>query len=98
MAGVFFNGVKFGIIAEINGSLTNWIYSTTGQVNVWYNIAISQTLISGNQYKFDILIDYESVYTATNTQAVQFQDVKVYSGDPWWPALDGEIRNLWIET
>ena len=34
----------------------------------------------------------------TNKVAAMFKDVKVYAGDPWYPAMDGKIRKLEIVT
>ena len=33
-----------------------------------------------------------------NKVAVMLKDVKVYAGDPWYPAQDGKIRNLVLVT
>ena len=33
-----------------------------------------------------------------NKVAAMFKDVKVYAGDPWYPAQDGKIRNLVLVT
>ena len=33
-----------------------------------------------------------------NKVAVMLKDVKVYAGDPWYPAQDGKIRNLVLKT
>ena len=33
-----------------------------------------------------------------NTVPSMFTDVKVYAGDPWYPAQDGKIRNLILKT
>ena len=43
-------------------------------------------------------VNNKSELKMENTVPSMFSNVKVYAGDPWYPAQDGKIRNLVIVT
>ena len=47
---------------------------------------------------YEIFIDGKQVKEMENTKAAKFEQVKVYSGDSWYQAANGKMRNLYIET
>ena len=47
---------------------------------------------------YEIFVDGERVKEMENTKAERFNNIKVYSGDNWYPAQEGKIKNLYIET
>ena len=47
---------------------------------------------------YEIKIHRKRVFSLENKQAKIFEEVKVYAGDPWYPPVDGKIKNLWVET
>ena len=38
------------------------------------------------------------VHRVQNTKPEVFSDVKVFAADPWYPAVNGKIRNLEISS
>ena len=45
-----------------------------------------------------MLINEESVEKVENTQATAFGPVKVFSADDWYNPVEGQVKNLMIET
>ena len=45
-------------------------------------------------HEFEILIDGKLWVEQLNRNARVFYNVSLYASDPWYPAQDGEIRNL----
>ena len=45
---------------------------------------------------YKIKINGEQVHQVTNTQPKSMEKVMVYTGDPWYPVVEGSIRNLII--
>ncbi|XP_065678704.1 uncharacterized protein LOC124807437 isoform X2 [Hydra vulgaris] len=64
-------------------------------INEWIQVKISQIKFT-NQYIFAIEVANSSIYKTQNTLSKNFSNVKVYIGDPWYPAQPGFIRNLVI--
>ena len=59
-------------------------------------LVVSQYL-ERNQYFFSIEIGNSTVFKKTNSKPAELDYVKVYSGNPWFRAQSGSIRNLKIE-
>ena len=47
---------------------------------------------------YEVKVNDKSEFKTENTVASMFSDVKVYAGDPWYPAQDGKIRKLVVVT
>ena len=45
-----------------------------------------------------VKLNYKSVYSVENTQAVKIGPMKVFGGDPWFEAVDGQVKNLAVYT
>ena len=50
------------------------------------------------QFIFEAEVEGLPKVTKVNTQARRFGPVKVFVGDPWYPAVSGLIKNLNIKT
>ena len=50
------------------------------------------------QYMFEVQINDNSVRSEENTSPQVYENDKVYFTDNWYPAFDGELRNLQIPT
>ena len=47
---------------------------------------------------FDVVIDGKRLLSQTNSLPAELTDVKVYGGDPWYPAQQGKVRKLFLTT
>ena len=61
----------------------------------WTEIEISQRK-DGNSYLFTIKVAGVVVKSMVNNNARSFNNVKVFTSDPWFSAAQGSIRNLII--
>ena len=62
----------------------------------WTKLVISQDF-ERNLFVFSFNIGNKTVFNKTNSEPVELDYVKVYSGSPWWSAQAGSIRNLKIQ-
>jgi len=86
------------VSSSIDGTTNMWIKSDKiYPLKTWIKIRISQALMY-TQFVYSVVINEETVYTEMNDVPSMFSDVKVYGGDPWYPAQDGKIRNLVLHT
>jgi len=89
---------KFHCTSAINGQLN---YHTDSRPNypvkTWIPIVVSQTLVD-KKFVYEVKINGETVITIVNKLPQQFEAVKVYAGDPWFPAQAGKINNLKVLT
>ena len=83
------------IAAPINGDVNRYFDTKPLALKQWTNVEISQRL-EGNVYIYRIKINGEVVFTEKNEQPKSFENVKVYASDPWYPAQDGSIKDLYI--
>ena len=61
----------------------------------WTQIKIAQ-IVFESKYIFSVEINKTKVYSVENKDAREFQNVKVYLGNPWVEPQSGYIRNLEI--
>eukprot|EP00091_Calanus_sinicus_P006155 TRINITY_DN1675_c0_g1_i25.p1 TRINITY_DN1675_c0_g1~~TRINITY_DN1675_c0_g1_i25.p1 ORF type:complete len:198 (-),score=31.25 TRINITY_DN1675_c0_g1_i25:58-651(-) len=89
---------KFHIAATVNG-IGNYYQDvpTVLEENKWILVEISQTLVDG-KYIYEILVNEESVHKIENTTPQVWGPVKVFAADDWYPSVEGQIKNLMIET
>ena len=66
-------------------------------VNEWTLVEISQVKV-GFQYVFSVVIRGELLWSVTNTQPRELDDVKVFASNPWRVAQAGFIRELRIDN
>ena len=65
-----------------------------------YDITIQQSQIGG-RYMYQVFISGKRVINVVNRSPKPFNDVKLYTSDPWYPAFTsdlGTISNLKIEN
>merc|ERR1712142_1438787 len=70
----------------------------TYPLKTWIPIKISQISQFGFTFNFQVEIDGELVLRTENNLPVELSDVKVFGGNPWYPAQEGKIRNLDLDT
>jgi len=86
------------VASSVDGNRNMWINSQKiYPLRTWIPIEISQTLVS-KKFIYKVVINGETVHQETNDVVSMMTDVKVYAGDPWYPAQDGKIRNLVLKT
>merc|ERR1719435_903173 len=86
------------VSSSIDGNINMWIDpKKIPPLKTWIKIRISQTLID-NKFIYEVKVNDKSQLKMPNTVPSMFTDVKVYAGDPWYPAQDGKIRNLVVVT
>jgi len=62
--------------------------------NKWIKVEISQKPTADKKYNFEVKLNGESVWLVENTTPAVYSKPKVYIGDPWYPAVDGKLKNL----
>ena len=63
----------------------------------WTKFEVSQSLFEGH-YIFSVVIGGNSVFSKPNSKPVELENVKVYSGSPWYEQQKGFMRNLKVEV
>lgn len=64
-------------------------------LKIWNHVQFKQVLVNG-KYMNSIIINGKTVRTVQNTKPREFQNVKVYTGSPWYNAADGYVKNIRI--
>ena len=92
----------FYISSSVGGQISyyKWfkgLLPTNGQ---WVSIEIGQELdpVELSKMVYYIMIGGSKLFSATNSQPSEFENVKVYSSSPWYSAVGGYIRNLVVEN
>ncbi|XP_047138984.1 uncharacterized protein LOC105843106 [Hydra vulgaris] len=97
--GVWFHGDgsgKLRIHAAINGDIQYHFDTTTPlDLGQWSSIKIYQNKYEG-VFWFCIDVNGINIHKVKNSDARDFQSMKVYASDPWYAAQDGFISNLLI--
>ena len=62
----------------------------------WTRIEVSQVLV-GAKHVFSITIGDKKVFSKTNSKPVELDNVKVYSGSPWYTSQKGFLQKLKID-
>ena len=85
------------IVSAVDGGFSIYYAPTTPvQLFKWVAINISQTKVE-DDYQYKVEINGEVVHMAKNTQPREFENVKIYISDPWYPALPGYVRNVYMK-
>ena len=66
------------------------------QLNKWMKINVTQTNVKG-VYQFNVEVDGEVIDRVNNTQTQAFENVTIYISDPWFEAVPGYVRNVFIK-
>eukprot|EP00092_Neocalanus_flemingeri_P092762 GFUD01117812.1.p1 GENE.GFUD01117812.1~~GFUD01117812.1.p1 ORF type:complete len:188 (+),score=15.93 GFUD01117812.1:81-644(+) len=93
---VFTDGSEYIQIASAVNGIGNYYENVPIDPQVQeYHIEISQSLYY-NKYWYNIDVNGVGVLAVENTDAQQFDNVEMYAADPWWPPLDGILRNVCV--
>ena len=60
----------------------------------WFKIQISQNNEGNNEGNFQVTIDGETKISQVNPQPLIYGNIRVYAGDPLYPAANAKIKNL----
>ena len=82
---------KNGEMSKISMQLTNT------PVMEWTRINVTQKLTNG-KYILNIFVAKTKAYSIKNINPIEYKDVKLYLGDPWYPVQPGFIRNLFTDA
>merc|ERR1712142_140390 len=92
------NPDKIVVGSSVNGNVNFHVYSERKYpLKTWIPIKISRQLIDG-KFIFKVVIDGEPVLSQVNKLPTEFTNVKVFASDPWYPAANGKIRNVFLNT
>ena len=82
----------------IDDNIKHSCYSPTTsiQLNQWIAIIISQSKVGGD-YHFKYEMNGKVIYTKKNTKPQQYENVKIYISDPWYPPVPGYVRNVYLK-
>ena len=50
------------------------------------------------QYTYEIKINKRSVFKRHNTHVKEYENVKMYAANPWYPSGNGKIKNIFLHT
>ena len=81
--------------SSINGNYNRY-KSINITTNKWVKIKVSQIKNSDGSYFFKCSNDNVIVWKIINNQAADFENVKVFASNPWYPPFNGTIRNIVI--
>ena len=86
----------FLITSAVNGraSYAQWI-KPLPPVGEWTTVEVGQELV-GRTTIYSITIGGTEVFSGTNSEPAEFEEVKVYACSEWYNPLNGSIRNILI--
>ena len=85
------------ISSALNGNAAfNKFVKSRPPAGTWTKIEVGQRLVS-SQYMYTITIGDKQVLSKPNVKPVDFSNVKVYAGRPWYAAQKGYLRNMKID-
>ena len=90
-------GVYLATALNGSSSVGRFFKGKNPPVNEWTLVEISQVTV-GFQYVFSVVIRGEMLWSVTNTQPRELDDVKVFASNPWRVAQAGFIRELRIDN
>ena len=90
-------GVLISTAMDGKASYSKFFKTLLPPTGKWTKFEVSQSLIQGH-YIFRVDIGGNSVFSKPNSKPVELENVKVYSGSPWYEEQKGSIRNLKIEV
>ena len=70
--------------------------TTSIHLNKWIPIIISQIKVGGDYY-FKFETNGKVIYTKKNTKPRQYENVKIYISNPWYPPVPGYVRNVCLK-
>ena len=95
----YYNGTIFvHTTSAVNGKSKDGYNTLPGPVelNKWMKMNVTQTKVK-NDYQFTVEVNGEVIHRVNNTQTQAFENVKIYISDPWFEAVLGYVRNVFIK-
>ena len=86
---------KLTITSAISGNQNYYFNTQPLPLNEWSSFQISQYRIDGI-YIFKVYLNGKIIHSVENTKPQSFENVKVYTSDPWYGAQAGSIKDLSI--
>ena len=80
----------------VNGNINFITRINPIQLKKWIIINASQTKV-GNNYQYVVEMNGKVVQTVKNTKPRLFENVNIYISDPWYPAVPGYLRNVYLK-
>nr|XP_047144773.1 uncharacterized protein LOC105843460 [Hydra vulgaris] len=93
---IFFHGDSSGrlyITSAVSGNSNYYFITQPLPLNEWTSIKILQFRILG-KYVFSVYLNDIKVHSIENTKPQSFENLKVYTADPWYDAQDGSIKDF----
>ena len=88
------NSTFLSIFNSVNSYPEHIVLTETLPVNQTIRIEIHQRYVSNGEYRYFVLLNGKEINSIMNSDARQFYEVKVYSGDLWYPPCTGFISNV----
>jgi len=93
------SGARFFVSSAINGYKDyNKHMDLDVAENEWYDFEISQLSTDDGKHVFSCKIDDTVYWTIENENPMNFEDVIMYIGDPWYPAAQSLVQGLTVKT
>jgi len=88
------------ISSAIDSNSNNFINldSTILPMDVWTQVAISQFQLSDETYQYTVTVGNNIVHQVQNSDAQEFNDVKVSTSDDFFPESKARVDNLRVST
>ena len=83
------------ICSSINGN-KNYCMNYNISSNTWISLRIAQKKADNKSYEIEYTVDNIVMDIVVNGLAMEFENVKIYSSNPWVPSLNGILRNVEI--
>jgi len=85
------------LVSEVNGNTNYWKHYDV-KLKTWYHVQIKQVQNPAKGMIHTILVNNKVISSLVNKKPRNYKNVKVFVADPWYPALDGHIKNIQIIT
>ncbi|XP_047133483.2 uncharacterized protein LOC100207579 isoform X2 [Hydra vulgaris] len=86
---------KLVIFNAVNANANYLVETAPLALDKWSSVKISQIML-GNKYWYSVDLNGVNIHRTENSNARDFQNVKVYASDPWYDAQDGSMTDLLI--
>ena len=81
--------------ASIDGSV-NYCKNYNVPTNTWHKVKLSQRKSKNGNYVFEFEVNNMMINSVLNSQPADFNNVKVFASDPWYPPFHGSVRNFQV--
>lgn len=92
------DSLSFVVCSAINGLDNNCFRIDPIPLDQWTTVIVQQAQQLNEEYLYSISIDGEVVFTVVNADARDFEEIKVYAGDPSYGPANAVLRNIEIIT